>query len=92
MFSIHDSKGEIFNPPFFKSTHGEAERDFQTASQDDQSMISKYPEDFDLYYLGEYDDQTGKFKALPTPQHIIKAVNVLQRATNVRSIDEPAKS
>lgn len=73
VFSIRDSKGEIYMQPFFQKTAGEAERSFKTLVQDDKSTVSKYPEDFDLYYLGEYDDQTGKFAALDTPSHICKA-------------------
>ena len=84
IFSIRDQKGEIFHPPFYKTTHGEAERDFQTTVNDEKSMLNKYPEDFDLYYLGEYDDQTGTFDSLDTPQHLLKAVSTISRATNVR--------
>lgn len=86
MYSIRDSKAEIFNAPFYKKTHGEAERDFQTAVLDEKTMLSKYPEDFDLWYLGDYDDNTGKVKSLETPQHIIKAVNALP---NVSSETQP---
>lgn len=78
-YSIRDSKAEIFNPPFYKKTHGEAERDFQTLCKDEKSTPAQYPEDFDLYFCGTYDDQTGLFKPLATPQHIIKAVNALNR-------------
>lgn len=78
-FSIRDSKGEVFNPPFYKHTHGEAERDFTSLVRDEKSMVSKYPEDFDLYHVGTYDDQTGVFKSLETPLHIIKAVNLAQK-------------
>lgn len=78
-FSVRDQKGEVFNTPFFKKTHGEAERDFTTLCKDQNSMVSKFPDDFDLYFLGSYDDQTGVFKPLPTPQHIVKAVQVINR-------------
>lgn len=78
-YSIRDQKGEIFNPPFYKKTHGEAERDFHQLVKDDKSMPGQYPEDYDLYYLGIYDDQTGLFKSLDTPQHIIKAIQVKNR-------------
>lgn len=78
MFAIRDSKGEFFNTPFFQKTHGEAERSFKTLVSDERSNISKYPEDFDLYYLGEYDDQTGTVSALDTPQHVIKATALVQ--------------
>lgn len=74
MFSIRDSKTGIFHYPFAKNTHGEAERDFRTTVKDEKTMLNKYPEDYDLYYLGEYDDQTGKVSSLDTPQHVIKAV------------------
>lgn len=78
-FSIRDSKGEIFHPPFYKKTHGEAERDFAQLVQDEKSTIAKFPEDFDLYFVGTYDDNSGLFSALDTPQHITKAVTVIGR-------------
>lgn len=74
MYSIRDSKAEVFNPPFFKHTHGEAERDFRNLVNDEKSFVNKYPEDFDLFYLGQFDDQTGKIEPLPTPEHQLKAV------------------
>lgn len=74
MFSVRDSKGEKFHPPFFKSTHGEAERDFAQMVRDEKSLANKFPEDFDLYYIGLYDDLTGKMETLDTPQHLQKAI------------------
>lgn len=79
IYSIRDSKGEIYNPPFYKKTHGEAERDFTTLCKDEKSTVAQYPEDFDLYYLGDYDDVKGTISSLDTPQHITKAVSVMNR-------------
>jgi len=76
IYSIRDSKAEIYHPPFYQQTHGEAERSFSKLDNDSKSMISDHPTDYDLYYLGEYDDQKGKIKSLDTPQHIIKAVEL----------------
>lgn len=78
-FSIRDSKAEVFYTPFFSKTHGEAERNFRQAVNDEKTTLNKYPEDFDLYYLGKYDDNTGKLESLDTPSHVIKAVNVIMR-------------
>lgn len=72
-FAIRDSKAGFFNQPFFQHSHGEAERSFKRLSNDVQSNISQFPEDFDLYYIGEYDNITGTITALETPQHMIKA-------------------
>jgi len=76
MYSIRDAKAESFNPPFYKITHGQAERDFNTLVNDPKSAVWQYPEDFDLYYVGTYEDSTGKFSALETPQHMIKSVQL----------------
>lgn len=75
-YSVRDSKGEVYHTPFFQKTHGEAERNFTALARDPKSQVSQFPEDYDLYYIGEYDDNTGKFESITTPQHIIKAVNV----------------
>lgn len=76
IYSIRDSKGEMYGPPFFQKTAGEAERSFRTLVNDEKSMTSKYPEDFDLYYLGDYDDQIGKITPLDTPSHLCKAIQL----------------
>ena len=76
IFSIRDSKGEVFNQPFFQKTHGEAERNFSQLVNDSKTTVSQFPEDFDLYFLGTYDDQLGTVKSLTTPQHVLKAVSV----------------
>lgn len=79
MYSVRDAKAEIYNAPFYKRSHGEAERDFKNAITDDKNPNAKYPEDFDLYFLGDYDDQTGLVKPLNTPQHIAKAIDLINR-------------
>lgn len=79
IFSIRDQKSEVYNTPFYQKTHGEAERNFQQLVSDDKSTISKFPEDFDLYYLGEYDDNTGVTKPLDTPQHVAKAIQAANK-------------
>lgn len=78
VYSIRDAKAEVFNTPFFQKTHGEAERSFRQLCNDEKSTVATFPEDYDLYYLGEYDDNTGKMSSLDTPQHVIKAVQCVK--------------
>lgn len=87
VYSIRDAKGEVYNTPFFQKTHGEAERNFRELVKDEKSMVAKYPEDFDLYHLGTYDDQSGTFQTLDTPLHMLKAINAQPRP----SLSEIAK-
>lgn len=81
-YSIRDQKGEVFNLPFFKITHGQAERDFESLVNDGKSTLNAYPEDFDLYHIGEYDDQKGTFIPMETPTHLIKAVQLYKKPTS----------
>lgn len=76
IYSIRDSKAEIYNAPFFQKTHGEAERSFKTLANDQKSTVCQHPEDFDLWFLGVYNDQTGTIQSLETPQHIAKAISM----------------
>lgn len=78
IYSIRDSKGELYNQPFYQKTHGEAERTFRELTNDEKSMVSKYPDDFDLYFLGSFNDANGTFEVLDTPQHIVKAISLKQ--------------
>jgi len=78
MYSVRDSKAETFHPPFYKRTHGEAERDFQALAHDEKSQVSKFPEDFDLYWVGSYDELSGKVNGLDSPQHIVKAIQLVR--------------
>lgn len=75
MFSIRDTKGDVFHRPFYKQNEAEAERDFVTGVNDPKSTMYLYPEDFDLYFVGTYDEQTGTLSALETPVHIKKAIH-----------------
>jgi len=79
MYSIRDAKAGIFHKPFYQVTHGEAERSFRTTCSEKQSMMWQYPEDFDLYYVGEYNDNEGTMKPLDTPQHILKAIACVKK-------------
>lgn len=85
MYSIQDSKGETFHPPFYKNTHGEAERDFQELVKDPKSMLHKYPEDYHLYYVGDYDIRTGKIIPQNAPVHILHAAAIPQKLTALNS-------
>ncbi len=56
VYSIFDEKGKSYSRPFFMHHHGEALRAFQDLVMDQQSMISRHPEDYKLYVLGMFSD------------------------------------
>jgi len=62
--TVRDRTADVFGQPFFVARVGQAIRSFadevNNASSD--SAIAKHPEDFDLYELGSFDDETATFE------------------------------
>lgn len=79
LFTIRDTKGDIYNKPFPQLTKSEALRTFADLANDPQSTLSKHPEDYDLYYLGTFDTTSGKIEPLKSPEHIVKAINSIKQ-------------
>lgn len=63
-FSIYDQKTYYYQPPFFSPTRGSGVRLFQNLVNDQTSLASKFPADFQLMLIGTFDDTNGVF----TPQ------------------------
>lgn len=61
--TIRDRAADVFGIPSFVLSMGAAVRSFgDEINKKDGSPLSAHPEDFDLFSLGEYDDETGEFE------------------------------
>lgn len=60
---------------FPAQTHGSAERSFQDSVNNPESQHHKYPEDFCLYHITEFDDETAEFK-LSAPLQLVEATQL----------------
>lgn len=69
-YSIYDSKGTIFNAPFFQHNAGLALRAFADLANDPQSTLFRHAGDFVLYEVGEFDDTTGLLAPYATHLHL----------------------
>ena len=67
IYSIYDSKAEVYSPTFTANNNGDAIRAFQNDIQKGQSMLATNPEDFTLFHLGEWDDEKGKYIMVDAP-------------------------
>jgi len=60
IYSVYDSKGEFFDKPFIQRNAADAVRGFEMAvNGDHDSMIKRFPADYTLFEIGEWDDMTG---------------------------------
>lgn len=83
MFTIYDSKAELYLAPFFMKTKGEALRAFTDTLSDPQSQIAKHPQDFTLFELGEYDDCHATIDMHQTPISLGVAIEFTQKLQEV---------
>lgn len=73
MYSIHDSKAEAYLPPIFMRTAGEAIRTFEQTCKDPNSQFSKFPADFTLVELGEFDELSAHIATHDKPRILANA-------------------
>lgn len=59
IYAIYDNKAEAFMEPYFAVNAALASRRFQENVQMQDSLFGKYPNDFCLYEIGEFNEQTG---------------------------------
>lgn len=64
IFSVYDSKGDVFSRPIFDLNAGVALRGFADTAKavNGENPISQHPEDYTLFELGEWDESSGNFK------------------------------
>lgn len=77
VFSVFDTKLAVFGNPWFDQRVESAIRAFTDAvnSPGDNNMWNKHPEDFSLYLLGEFDNDTGTFD-LDKPRNLLTASSI----------------
>lgn len=64
IFSVLDTKAEIFCTPFVSVNSLVAMRNFSDAANDPSTEISRNPGDFILYEIGVFDDVNGTVSGL----------------------------
>lgn len=80
MFCIYDSKAKFYDKPMFLKTKADALRGWQELANDEKTTIGKFPSDFTLFEMGEYDEVTGKITQHAAPQALGTAIEFKREA------------
>lgn len=67
LFSVYDSKGESYSAPFSERTHETARRAFMVAVRDKETPVGRFPDDFALFVVGSFDENTGVITPATAP-------------------------
>lgn len=81
--AVRDICGDMFGQPIFQTSVGSAERAFRDSvnREDANNLLNQHPEHFELYLLGNYEQDTGLFDLLPMPRQLLLGSNVRTKAS-----------
>lgn len=82
LYSLKDNKAGCFNTIIAESRKQEVIRSLRTTVNTAGSAINMYPEDFDLFKLGEVDIESGIIKPC-NPEYIIGCYELVDRKSKV---------
>lgn len=77
--SVFDRAADVYNRPFHVPHRNVAVRDFtdEINRSDAQNPLSKHPDDYDLYLLGQFDDSNGSFVCEGGPTVLVRGKDVV---------------
>ena len=80
LYSIFDRKAVSYAPPFVAVNDSVACRMSLASAMGEQNMLADYPADFDVYCLGNLDQESGRITPLNTPVFVVNFAALLQQA------------
>lgn len=77
LVSVYDKKASIYWPPMAFEGVAQAIRAYATAFMKERSStFVQFPEDFDLYEVGQYEQSDGQVVSTWPPQYIESIANI----------------
>lgn len=86
VLAVYDSKARAFGMPFFSAHVDLGVRAFTEAANTPDHPMCKYAEDFTLFYLGTFDDQSAVFKLVPQYGNLGLASQFKKEHNHVRQV------
>lgn len=86
IFTVYDSKAQCYMPPFFERASGIAIRQFEASVQAQDHQFNRHAEDYTLFEVGTYDDNTCEIEMHP---HKISLGNGIEFRHPELELDSP---
>ena len=87
IYSIFDSATKSYNTPFFMQNDELAIRALKNLVNDDSTDVCKFPDQFILFKLGEFNDSTGFINNDDCPQRVTQAIQHKEVSRTTDSLD-----
>lgn len=76
LYTIYDSKSETYGKPFHEQNTATALRSARNILTNPDSVITHNPEDFTLWHMGEFDDNTGEIELFSPAVCVCKFIDL----------------
>lgn len=86
IISIRDGKAGIFMKPSVGLHLGAILRDWEQVVNAPDSLFGKFPEDFTLFELGTFDDESGRISVHEHPEQLSTAREVQKNSPHQASL------
>lgn len=82
VIAVRDRAADVYGVPMFVASRGGAIRSFadEINRPADGNVYAKHPEDFDLFEVGTFDDNSCSFDLLDRPLQIAVGKDLVVRA------------
>lgn len=78
LYTIYDRKGEMHYPPIHAHNTPDALRKLFEIFSRAETIFAKFPEDFQIFEVGEYDDSTANLNPC-TPHMVCTGTDLLNK-------------
>lgn len=76
IFTVFDDKVNAFLEPFFAKNKNHAMRNFEDAINMENHPFHRHPNDYILYQIGKFDDETGTITTHKVPKSVVTGSEV----------------
>lgn len=88
LFTIYDEVTEVYNLPFAAINEREAIRNVTLAAQDPNSSLNRSAEDYSLYHVGTYDDQTAIYENIQPVRLVVRISTLIRTQAVINEIKQ----
>lgn len=81
LFSVKDVKSSIFLNPLPARSTPEATRIIALSASNPESTLAKFPADFELWFIGDFDELSGILTSTPS---FVASVNEIKESYNAQ--------
>lgn len=79
LYSVYDEKTEVFFPPIYCHTDGQAIRHFKVQFANPETLYNQFPSDYKIYRVGKFNDNDGALNGLQIPELIISGMDLVKK-------------